>query len=507
MALAIRDKRQQYTGRGGVDYTVDDKNSVSFSLSGGKIDVATSINTNVSNDDYDGIIYAFSENNFNIPVSYFNSVFNYSHKFEPKVNDLSFEATYSNVSLPSVRTTNEYNSNETFTSRNPDPIKTVFANNTGRNEGRAKLNYTQHFSEQSTLEMGVQSNFSYRRFAIENKLYNWTSSAFIIDNTLTNNFNYKNNVYAAFVSYTNMFYDFNFMLGVRTEYMDRMLEQQTLGSKYKYDKLDYFPSFNLSRKIGDHQLQFSYSRRVNRPNENLLNPFPFYSDTYLTTAGNPYLMPEYINSFELNYQKMFGDIFFSVQTYYRNSSNTVSQTFTVDTSGKLFGTFNNIATNNTYGSEISSSFSIAKILRFDPAVNLFGSSLEGNLADLNVNKNNFNWNARLNTTLTLSPDTRFQVSGNYFGRIDQAQFEIKPFLMLSASVRQDFLNKKLSVTLQARNILKTGDVEIVNNGTNFNSNIFVHREVPVISLMVSYNFNNFKKTVKTNDNIDIQSGI
>jgi len=506
-ALAIRDKRRQYTGRGGIDYTFDDKNSASLSLSSGKVNVVTSINTNVFNDNYNGVIYALNENNIDIPVSYFNSAFNYSHKFEPKVNEISFEATYSNVSLPSVRTTNEYNSDESFSSRNADPLKTVFGNNTRRNEGRVKLNYTQHFNEQSNLEMGIQSNFSYRKFAVENKFYDWPSSAFIIDNTLTNNFNFRNNVYAAFVSYTNILYNFNFMLGIRTEYMDRLLEQQTLGSKYDYYKLDYFPSFNISRKIGDNQLQFSYSRRVNRPNENLLNPFPFYSDTYLTTAGNPYLMPEYINSFELNYQKMFGDIFFSVQTYYRNSSNTVSQTFSVDSSGKLLGTFDNIAANNTYGSEISSSFSLIKILRFDPAVNLFGSSLKGNLADLNVNKNNFNWNVRLNTTLTLSPDTRLQVSGNYFGRIDQAQFEIKPFLMLSASIKRDFLNKNLSVTLQARNILKTGDLEIVNNGTNFNSTIFFHREVPVLQLMLSYNFNNFKKTAKANDNIDIQSGI
>jgi outer membrane receptor protein involved in Fe transport len=507
MTLAIRDKRQQYTGRGSIDYTIDEKNSASISVSGGNIDILTSINTNVLNDNYEGLVYALSENNFETPVKYFNTSFNYSYKFQPKVNYLSFEATYSNVYLPSVRTTNEYNSDETFSTKSSIPINTVFINNTGRNEGRTKLDYTHNFGEESKLETGIQSNFSYRKFDIENKHYDWISSIFINDNTLTNNFNFRNNVYAAYISYTNVISDFNFMLGLRAEYMDRMLEQQTLGNKYNYKKLDYFPSFNLSRKVDGHQFQISYSRRVNRPNENLLNPFPFYSDTYLTTAGNPYLMPEYINSYELNYQKMFGDIFFSVQTYYRNSSNTVSQTFSVDSTGKLFGTFNNIAVDNTYGSEISSSFSLVKIIRLDPAVNLYGSSLKGNLADLNVNKNNFNWNVRLNTTFTLSQDTKLQVSGNYFGRIDQAQFEIKPFLMLSASIKQEFLNKKLSVTLQARNLLKSGDLEIVNNGTNFNSTIFVHREVPVLQLMLSYNFNNFKRTAKANDNIDIQSGI
>ncbi len=505
--LFIRDKRKQYSGRAGADYTIDKSNSVSLSLSGGSVDVLTSINSDVKDFNANNLNYVFSENLYETPVKYFNSAFNYDHKFVPDVNSISFEATYTNVSLPNTRNSNEFQTDNSYTVRYTDPSKIIFSNDADRSEGRAKINYTQKLNPESTLEFGVQSNFSYRNFNIENQIFDWTSGVYATDYNLTNKFNFRNNVYAAYTTYSNSFLDFNFMFGLRAEYNDRLLEQKTMDNNFKFDKTDFFPSLNISRKIGDHQLQFSYSRRINRPNENLLNPFPFYSDSYLTSAGNPHLLPEYINSYELNYQKMFGDVFFSVQTYYRNSNNSVQQTFSVDPNGKMLTTFENFARTNTYGSEISSSFKIIEILKLDPAVNLYGTSLKGNIVGMNINKDAFNWTARLNTTLSFDSDTHLQVSGNYFGKINEPQLEIKPFFMLTASLKKEFFNKKLSFTLQARNILNTSNLDIISNGNNFNSTIFVHNEVPVISLMIGYNFNNFKKTSRQTDNIDIKSGL
>ncbi len=505
--LAIRDKRQQYSGRVGVDYTFDDFNSLSLNSSAGKVGLLRSLNAEITNETPASILYAENVNTMDIPVKYFNSSFNFLHKFNPDKNDIALEATYSNVSLPSVQETNEYSVDALFQNRNTNPLNTVFINDAERNEGRVKLNYSHKLNSTTSFEAGTQTNYSYRNFNIENKKYDYSIPGYVVDVGLTNKFKFRNNVHAAYISFTSALYDFNFMFGLRGEYMDRLLEQQTLGGNYGYKKMDYFPSINISRKIEEHQLQFSYSRRVNRPNENLLNPFPFYSDSYLSSAGNPKLLPEYINSYELNYQKMFGSIYFSVQSYFRNSNNTAQQYFYVDQAGKLYTTFGNFGKTDTYGSEISSSFSIAQILRFDPAVNLYGNKLSGTVAGQKVNKEFFNWNCRLNTTLTLTPDTRLQVSGNYFAKFIDAQSESKPFCMLTASLRQDFFNKQFSVTLQARNILNTSNFNISNSGKNYRTHILVKQEIPVVSLMLSYNFNNFKRTNRQGDNIDIGTGM
>jgi outer membrane receptor protein involved in Fe transport len=505
--LFIKDKRRQYSGRAGVDYTFNEKNSLSLNLSGGSIEVDRYLSNKVRNYAFSGTVFSHSVNSMDIPISYINSSFNYNHKFNPGVNDLMLEITYSKIDLPSEQETNEYLTDVSFDERNPEPRRTFFGNDAGRDEGRAKLNYTHKINPNSTFETGLQSNVNYRTFDVVNKLYDWSISGYVIDNNLTNDFRMWSNVYSGFATYSNQLYDFNFQLGLRGEYMYRLLEQKTLGSDYKFEKMDYFPSFSVSRKIADHQVQLSYSRRINRPNENLLNPFPFYSDTYLSSSGNPQLLPEYINSLELNYQKMFGSVFTSVQTYYRSSTNSLLQKITVDGNGRLYSIFGNFAETNTYGSEISSSFSLFQILKFDPSVNLYGTELNGDVDGLKVDRKFFNWTARLNTTVTITPDTRFQLSGNYFARIIDAQSEIKPFLMMNASVRQDFMDKKFSVTLQARNFLRTSIINVTSTGTNYLSTIQAKGEIPVVSLMLSYNFNNFKRPQRPTDNIDVPTGL
>jgi outer membrane receptor protein involved in Fe transport len=355
--LNIRDKRRQYSGHAGMDYTADDHNTLSLSLSGGNVKVMRTLDAKVESSDQSGSIFANNINNMNMPVNFSNSTFDYTHKFIPDVNDLSFEISYSRVTLPQDQTTSQYNTDNTYQVRLGNPYLTNFTNDTKRNEGRTKLNYTHKINAQSTLEIGIQSNFFFRNLDITNKIYDFTSNVYNIDSSLTNNFYFRNNVHAGFVSYSNVVEDFEFQAGLRGEYMDRLLQQNTTGGNFTYTKMDYFPSFNISRKIDDHTIQFSYSRRVNRPNEYVLNPFPFYSDKYLTTMGNPHLLPEYINSYELNYQKVFGTIFVSAQTYYRNSHNSLNQSFKADSTGSYLVTFENFNLVNTYGAEFSSSFS------------------------------------------------------------------------------------------------------------------------------------------------------
>ena len=504
--IDIRNKRRQYSFRGGIDYTLDSQNSVGLLLSLGAIDILGNLSTKIFNQQLSGTKYSLTKNKNELPVKYFNSTFTYQYKINPNVNDLNFEATYNFVNLPNNQLTTEYLSDDKFNPSNVINSGTIFSNDTKRNEGRAKLNYKHKLTESMTFESGLQTNYSYRNFDLVNQIYDMNSAGYLPDPKLTNSFKLRNNVYAGFLSLSSEFLGFSYMFGLRGEYTDRYLMQRTLGESFKFDKMDYFLSLNVSRKIDDHQLQFSYSRRINRPNENILNPFPFYSDANITVSGNPKLMPEYINSFELNYQKMFGSVFVSAQTYYRRSMDSFSQTFSVDTSGRMNIIFNNYGNSDVYGAELSTSFSIASIIKFDPSVNLFQTHLNGLADGAKVEKNFFNWSGRLNTTITFSPNTRMQISGNYMKFVD-TQSESEPFMMISASLRHEFFDKTMSLTLQARNLFNASDMKIKTYGSNFNSQVLIKPEAPLVSLIFSYNFNNFKRPAKQTDNVDIQTGM
>lgn len=505
-AVSVRNKREQYSFRSGLDYAFNSQNSLGLSLSLGIVDINGGLNTNVLKEQTGIKAYSVVKNKMNIPVKYVNTSLNYQYKFEPDVNDIYFEATYNYVDVPNDQITEEYASNESYNSLTDLISKVAYSNGSVRNEGRAKLNYKHKLSEATTIETGVQTNYSFRNLSAVNKIFDKNLNDYVIDNKLTNEFNLKNNVYAGFVSFTSQLADFNYMLGLRGEYMDRLLDQKTLSQSYTFEKMDFFPSVNVSKKIDDHQLQLSYSRRINRPNENILNPFPFFSDPNISVAGNPKLKPEYTDAVEFNYQKMFGGVFLSAQTYFRKSKDSFTQTFSTDSTGKLSIIFNNYGNSDVYGAEISSSFSIADIFRFDPSVNLYQTHLDGLADGKTIVKDFFNWSARLNATVTITPDTRFMVSGNYMKFVD-AQSESDPFMQISASLRQEFFNKAMSLTLQARNLFKASDMKFTTTGSNFNGKAFIRPEAPVFSLMFSYNFNNFKRTQRPNDSIDIPTGL
>lgn len=500
-----RDRRDQTNARFGIDYTIDPQNSLSINASFGNIELERDYNSKVHQVEPGLEKYAYIKNRMDLSAKFFTSSLYYTHKFEPDVNDIIFEFFYTKVDMPNVQKTDEHSTDNTF-STTLTPLMSEFKNGTNRDEGRIKVNYSHKFDPTSSLEIGVQSNFSYRYLDIEYKTFNWNNPIWVIDNNLTNNFNFRNNVYAGFVTYSNEFLGFSFQAGLRGEYLDRLLNQNTLNSSYRYDKMDLFPSLSISRKIEDHQLQFSYSRRVDRPHESLLNPYPFYSDSYLTTYGNPQLLPEYINSYELNYQKMFGNIFTSVQTYLRNSENAVLQVHTVDNNGKLYATFGNFAKTLSAGVELSSSLPLLQWLRIDPGVNLFHYELDGDLSGRKVETKTFSWTARLNTTLTVMEDTRLQVSANYYGKQIDAQAEFHPVFFLNMSLRKDFFERRFSVTLQAQNILTTSYWNVMASGQNYLNYISGKQEVPVINLLFSYNFNNFKRSTRGNDNVDVNTG-
>jgi outer membrane receptor protein involved in Fe transport len=503
--LKISNKRRQYSFRAGADYTADTQNSLGLSLGIGVVDVFSTLNTFVTNQQTNDSRYSRIQNRQEIPVNYINSTFTYQHKFVPDVNDLYLELSHNYVGLANEQKTIENLTNESFSSLAELVNNIIFKNDSKRNDGRAKLNYKHKIGESTSIESGVQSNLVYRNFDLTNKIFDEASNDYLIDSNLTNTFNLRNNVYAGFVSFTSEIEGFSYMLGLRGEYMDRYLDQKTISETYSFNQMDYFPSVNVSRTFDDHQLQLSYSRRINRPNDNLLNPFAFYSDPNITISGNPKLMPEYTDAFELNYQKTYGSVFVSAQTYYRKSKDSFTQSFSVDTSGRLNIVFDNYGNQDVYGAEISSSFSVAQIFKFDPSINLFQNHIDGKVNGVGVEKDFFNWSARLNTTVNFSADTRLQMSVNTMKFVD-AQSESDLFAFISASLRQDFFDKTMSLTLQARNLFNTSNFTIKTAGSNFNGNALIMPEAPVFTLMFSYNFNNFKRTQRANDNVDVPTG-
>ncbi len=197
------------------------------------------------------------------------------------------------------------------------------------------------------------------------------------------------------------------------------MEQKTTSETYTYKKLHLFPSFYVTRKFSDaHQLQFTYSRRIERPDERDLNPFKEYRGVNNVFYGNPGLKPEFTNAFELNYQYTFKKGFVSLETYDRATYDVITRVNGLDTlAGRPVYTFTSINADrdNSLGIELMANLDLTKWWQLNVTGNVFHYQLNGHVEGQNVKTTSNTWRTNFSSTFKLKWDTRLQITGVYNG--------------------------------------------------------------------------------------------
>ncbi|MCK4350766.1 MAG: outer membrane beta-barrel protein, partial [Candidatus Krumholzibacteria bacterium] len=101
-------------------------------------------------------------------------------------------------------------------------------------------------------------------------------------------------------------------------------------------------------------------------------------------------------------------------------------------------------------------------------------------------------------TFKIGMSTRIQINGMYNSERVSSQGTIFANYMVNAAVKQDFLNRKLSATLQVRDLFATGKHEHLFEGPDFYSKSLFTHDAPIVMLTLTYNFNNYKPDRKRN---------
>ncbi|MDP4115796.1 MAG: outer membrane beta-barrel family protein [Bacteroidota bacterium] len=505
--MNMLNRRDNYGTRFGFDRNVSSDFIYGITGSGGYMEYTTRMNNSNALSGFGenpAELYSLTKELHKIIVRYLNGSFNLTKTFTPKVNDISFDINFTALNMPNNQKTNEhavYSDNS-----QKDLIKGLDVGNS-RYDSRIKLNYKHKLGEAASFESGLQVNLFYKKTNLTSKNYNFADQVWVIDPASSCNYNFRNNVFAGFATYTDKIIGFDYQAGLRMEYTDRILSQLTTNNDFKYARMHYFPSLSISRGLGnEQQLQFSYSRRIRRPYDQELNPYPFFSDSYSQIVGNPELAPSFTDSYELNYQKSFSAVYFSIQTYLRKTKDEIEQLQVVDNNGKVYLIFNNIINNTAIGSEISAGITAAKWLKIDPAINLYNLNKES-MPKYGIESSNlFQWDSRLSVSVILETGTKFQFDINYFPKSIMGQGDIKAFSLINFSVRQEFMEKKLVAVLSAQNLFNQLKYDIYTTGVGFKSNLHMVPEAPFINLSLSYNFNNFKSRNVEQVDVNVNSG-
>lgn len=476
----------------GFDYFMDKKNTLSLSGTYNnrdrKIDQVLRFN---SFNAFGNLASQYSRNNnesHNGAAVDLNLSFD--HKFDKPKEDFSASLYYSNNS--DDETLNIFE-------QNYFPLNNLLRQNTyttGKYSlGSLQLDYYNQLSKDkqsdSRFELGYKGTLRNTSSDFRSETFDNFSNEFVPDIGLNNNFEYKEQIHALYGLYVNNYKDFKYQFGLRLEEALTSSDLFTTGQTYTENYFSLFPSVYLSQKFANtNEIQINYSRRINRPNLRQLNPFIDYADPYNLRQGNPYLKPEYVNSFQLGYMKYLDFATITSSVFYREINDMMSRITTVDPSGVSLTTFSNLNKAKSYGFELALNGHPFKWWNFNANGTYFRMIINGDDANAVLNNDNYSYTAKLISNFALADLFDLQLSYNYQGPTVLPQGRFEPIQSFDFAIKKDIFNKKGSIGFRVSDLFDQIKYASEISGPGFIEDMARVRSSRVAFLTFSYKFGN-----------------
>ncbi|MFN3669755.1 MAG: TonB-dependent receptor domain-containing protein [Brevundimonas sp.] len=241
--------------------------------------------------------------------------------------------------------------------------------------------------------------------------------ALVIDPIVSNTFQVDQAVHAAYVTWEKPFSEsLSAQFGLRLEQANIDLDQVTTNIQSSNDYFRAYPTAHLSWTIGEGEtLRGSYSRRIQRPGPQDLNPFISYQDNFNYRSGNPDLLPQETDAYELSWQKRVQQTFYQATLYYRDTTDAFTQV-TTDIGGGVFLTRpENLGSSASTGIELVANGALHPTLRYNASVNAFRQEIDAAGIPGAVDSAGESVSGRLTLNWTPTQNDFVQLSGIWTG--------------------------------------------------------------------------------------------
>jgi outer membrane receptor protein involved in Fe transport len=528
-------------GRMGVDYFLDNRNTISVS---GTL-VHGSFKPYNTSDLYVDSLY----DNGDITSSYtrrlsttdgsFNNaagMLSYKHTFPKAGEEWTADANYSK----GTNKNNNLISSDIYKVKD-EPLTSVYNQQqigSGTNEFiTAQTDFTNPISEKSKIEAGAR--IAIRNVNSVNDIgIKEADGSFLRLPLLSSQYTYHDRVYAGYVTYSNSIKNFGYQIGLRAESSNYDGSstyavkdgnsgslKDTLGNFSNNYPISLFPSVFLSQKLGDQdELQLNYTRRIDRPNFFQLFPFTDYSDSLNLSRGNPDLKPQFTNSVELSYQKTYkGNNTFIASVYYKYTTDLITryqnkEINPITDSLVIINTYINASSSYVGGLELIGRNSITKWWDITSNINLYTSKIN-TIDSIQTVGQKYSWFGKINNTFKLPKNFTLQLSGDYtsktvlppggsantgggggggggrgFGQTvsGNAQGYSRPTGGVDMALKYEFMkNKAASITFSINDIFRTRISDVFTTSNYFTQEVYRRRDPQFFRLQFNYRFGKF----------------
>ncbi|MFT5765489.1 MAG: iron complex outermembrane receptor protein, partial [Saprospiraceae bacterium] len=291
--------------------------------------------------------------------------------------------------------------------------------------------------------------------------YNVLKEAEVLDPSRSNSYTYTENVNAAYVNYNRQIKKFGIQAGVRAEQTNSEGDLQSMfptdDDNVKRNYLNFFPSAGLTYQLNPkNSFQLTYSRRINRPSYEDLNPFENKIDELTFESGNPFLSPEYTQSIQLTHTFNY---FLNTSIGYSHTTDLITRiTDTVGVNETTI-TWLNLADQKNYNINVSGAIPITKW--WNSYTNITGYILDnyaefedGKKIDLVVPS----FNIYSQHTFTLPWDLSLEISGWYnSASVWEGNFKSRPQYSIDTGVQKKLFDGRGNLKVSFSDIFKTTD--------------------------------------------------
>lgn len=269
--------------------------------------------------------------------------------------------------------------------------------------------------------------------------------------------------------------------GLRLEQAEIEIDDLTSGVSADQDYLRLYPTAHLQYQLSEAQtLRASYSRRIQRPQPQQLNPFVFYQDPLNWRSGNPDLEPQETDSFEAMWQLRRGQTFYQATAYLRDTNGAFTEVATDISGGVLLTRPENLGSRRDTGIEVTANGRLHPTLRYNASVNLFQQEIDAIGIPGGEDREGTFAAGRLSLNWQPTPDDFVQLSGFWQGEQLLAQGTREAGGMLNLGYRRK-LSESLSFQFTGRDILNS-----FNSATVFETPLFRERSEQNVRLRAFY---------------------
>lgn len=313
-----------------------------------------------------------------------------------------------------------------------------------------QLDYTKPILDKFTMETGVHyvlNNVSNDFAVLDDFGGEWVENP-----NLTNIFEYEQNVLGVYATGAYEENGWGIKLGVRAENTDLSTLLINTNETNDQNFTNVFPTVHTSYKFSERvSIQGGYSKRIFRPRLWDLNPFFNIRNNFNIRVGNPNLLPEFTDSYEVTSIYLLGKTTLNLGVYYRFTDDVVERISTFEDNVNTTRPYN-IGTRQSVGVELNGKYNPSKKITITGDINYNYFNREGVFEATSFDFNADQWSAKLTTKFKLPADIDIEITGQHRSREKIVQGRVSAMTFADIGIRKKILKGKAIVNLSVRDI-------------------------------------------------------